>query len=328
VTDRWNLVLGGASGLVLRRLAAGVPVVLGISILTFCVVNLLPGNAAVSLLGADAAPAQVLQLEAKLGLDQPAVQRYFKWLGRLLKGDLGDSLASRQPVARLLAERTLVTVQLVMLTVLFSCVAALATGLLTAGNPRKPANRACAAVAVIGISLPSYVVAIVLVWGLSVNARLFPSMGYVPLEDGIVSHLKSLTLPVIALGLPFFAVCSRFLRSDLIEQLEGHSYITTARAKGLPPSRVLVRHALPNSLIGLVTLLGLNVGPLMGGTVVIEQIFALPGLGQLLIQAVHTRDVVVVQAIVLIITLATLAATLLVDVLYIWLDPRIRYGRG
>lgn len=316
-----------AVSLVLRRLATAVPVILGVSLLTFWILNLMPGNTALSLLGADATAAQVAQLEAELGLDRPAIERYLEWLGGLFKGDLGRSLASGQPVSSMIAERSAVTLELVMLAVVLSTTLAVGMALLAARRPGKTADRVGAVMGMIGISTPSYVLAIVLVLAFAVNARLFPSIGFVPIEESVLGNLRSLTLPTIALAMPYFGVCSRFVRGDLVEQMESYGYITTARAKGLGSWNVLLRHALPNSLVGLVTVIGLNLGPLIGGTVIVEQIFALPGLGSLLLQAVNVRDAAVVQGIVLVMAVVTLLATLCVDLLYMLLDPRIRYGR-
>jgi peptide/nickel transport system permease protein len=326
---RLKSVVGRSAALplVLRRLATAVPVMLGVSVLTFWILNLLPGNAAVTLLGTDATAAQVAQLEADLGLDRPAIERYIEWLGGLLAGDLGDSLASGQSIGSMIAERSAVTIELVMFAVVLSMACAVGMALLAARNPGNVADRVGAFVGMIGISLPNYVLAIVLVLVFAVNAQVFPSIGFVPIHESIWGNLKSLTLPTIALAFPFFSVCSRFLRGDLVEQMEGHGYIVAAKAKGLRPWSVLLRHALRNSLAGFVTVVGLNVGPLIGGTVIVEQIFALPGIGRLLLQAINIRDVAVVQGIVLMIAVVTVLATLCVDLLYVALDPRIRYGR-
>jgi peptide/nickel transport system permease protein len=313
--------------LVLRRLAAAIPVILGVSALTFWILNLLPGNAALALLGTDATAAQVAQLETELGLDRPPIARYIEWLAALLRGDFGSSAASGQPVSAMIAERFAVTIELVILAVVLSTTCAVGMALLAARNPGKIADRLGATVGMIGISLPPYVLAIVLVLVFAVAAKILPSIGFVPIDENIWHNLKSLTLPTIALAFPFFSVCSRFLRGDLVEQMEGRGYIVMAKAKGLGPWSVLARHALPNSLVGLVTVIGLNIGPLIGGTVIVEQIFALPGIGRLLLQAVNIRDVAVVQGIVLVMAVTTVLTTLCVDLMYLVLDPRIRYGR-
>ncbi len=312
--------------LVLWRLLAALPVLVGISLLTFCMLNLLPGNAALSLLGADATPQQVAQLELELRLDRPASERYLEWMGQVLTGDLGRSIASGQPVSELIAERLPVTLELVACALLLSISFAVAIALLAAGQPNGLLDRVAAAISMIGLSVPSYVLAPILILLFAVNLGVFGSIGFTRVDEGLLSNLASMTLPAVALACPFFGLYARFLRGDLLEQLEGESYIVTARAKGLSHRQVVLRHALRNSLFGLTTVVGLNLGAFVGGTVIVEQIFALPGIGQLLLQAVNTRDGVVVQSIVLLMAVVTLAATLCVDLAYTLLDPRVRYG--
>jgi peptide/nickel transport system permease protein len=189
-------------------------------------------------------------------------------------------------------------------------------------------DKTSAVVSMIGLSVPNYVVALLLVLVFSVNVRIFPSIGFTPITDSIVGNIRSMTLPAVALGLSFFAFYARFLRGDLLEQLDGQGYIVSARAKGVGPWGVLLRHAFRNSLFGLLTVVGLNLGALIGNAVIIEQIFALPGIGRLLLQAVNTRDVIVVQAIVLFMAVVTVLANLLVDLAYAVLDPRVRHRAG
>ncbi len=314
-----------ATQLVLRRLLAAVPVLVGISLLTFFILDLLPGNAAVSLLGPDATPQQVAQLAAQLQLDRPVAERYLEWMGDIVRGDLGRSIASGQPVSTLIADRFSVTLELVAFALAVSISLAVTVALLAARRPRHFIDRAAAVIGMISLSIPSYLLAPLIVLVFAVHLDAFRSIGFTPLSESLLGNLSSLTLPTVALACPFFGLYTRFLRGDLLEQIEGQSYIITARAKGLGPWQVLIRHALRNSLFGLITVVGLNLGALLGGTVIVEQIFALPGIGQLLIQAVNTRDVIVVQAIVLVMAIVTIIATLCVDLLYIILDPRLRY---
>jgi peptide/nickel transport system permease protein len=314
--------------LIVRRLLTAVLVLFGVSLFTFAVLSILPGSAAEALLGADATPEQTARLEAELGLDRPVVERYLEWFARALRGDLGNAIASGQPVSRLLLERWPVTVELVGLAVLFSVGPAIAMALLAARRPGGLFDKTSAVVSMIGLSVPNYVVALLLVLVFSVNVRIFPSIGFTPITDSIVGNIRSMTLPAVALGLSFFAFYARFLRGDLLEQLDGQGYIVSARAKGVGPWGVLLRHAFRNSLFGLLTVVGLNLGALIGNAVIIEQIFALPGIGRLLLQAVNTRDVIVVQAIVLFMAVVTVLANLLVDLAYAVLDPRVRHRAG
>ena len=312
--------------LVGKRLLLAVPIVLGVSILTFWVLNLIPGSAAQQLLGPEATPEQVRALELELGLDRPAVLRYLDWLGGAVTGDLGQSLVSRQPVTDLLGERLAVSGELAALAFLISLGLAVPTALLAAYRPNRFFDRLSMVVSITGLSVANYVLALLLVLVFAVQMAVFPAIGFVPLSQGLGGNLQSMALPAAAIAFPLYCFYTRFLRGDLVDQLQGEDYVTTARAKGIGPWQVLVRHAFRNSAFGLITVVGLNLGTLIGGTVIVEQIFALPGTGQLMLQAINTRDFVVVQACVVVFAVAAVLANLLADLLYAVLDPRIRYG--
>jgi peptide/nickel transport system permease protein len=310
-----------------RRLLIAVPVLFGVTLLTFFILDLLPGSAAQQLLGPDATAQQVARLEAQLDLDQPAWQRYVRWIADVAKGDLGNSFASGQPVRQLLAERLPVTGELVLCAFLLSILTAVPAAVVAARYPGRIVDRFITLLSMAGLCAANYVIALLLVLLLSVSLRLFPAIGFTPISVGLMKNLHSLALPVLAIALPLSCFYTRFLRGDLLAQLYEKDYVITAVAKGLGPWRVVIGHALRNSLFGLLTLVGLNIGALLGGTVVVEQIFALPGIGQLLLQGINTRDADVVQAIVLLVALVTVVANLSVDVLYTALDPRVRYER-
>ncbi|WP_433273336.1 ABC transporter permease [Pseudonocardia xinjiangensis] len=312
--------------LVGKRLLLAVPIVLGVSILTFWVLNLIPGSAAQQLLGPEATPAQVRALELELGLDRPAVLRYLDWLGGAVTGDLGQSLVSRQPVTDLLGERLAVSGELVVLAFVISLGLAVPTALLAAHRPNRLFDRISMVVSITGLSVANYVLALLLVLVFAVQMAVLPAIGFVPLSQGLGENLRSMALPAAAIAFPLYCFYTRFLRGDLVDQLQGEDYVTTARAKGIGPWQVLVRHAFRNSAFGLITVVGLNLGSLIGGTVIVEQIFALPGIGQLMLQAINTRDFVVVQACVVVFAVVAVLANLLADLLYAVLDPRIRYG--
>lgn len=312
--------------LTLRRLATAIPVLWGVTALTFVVLNVLPGNAAQQLLGAEATPEQVRQLTLELGLDRPLVTRYWDWLSGVLTGDLGRSLASGQPVTEIFAERLPVTLELAVYALGISLILTMPVALLATRRPGGFVDRVSMAVSMAGLSLANYVLALLLVIVFAVYIPLFPAIGYVPLEESVPENIWSLTLPAVAIGFPLFCFYTRLLRGDILDQMQ-EDYVVTARAKGISPFQVLTRHALRNSLFGLLTIVGLNLGNLLGGTVISEQIFALPGIGQELIQAINNRDVIVVQAIVLFMATATVLVNLLTDILYAILDPRIRYGQ-
>jgi peptide/nickel transport system permease protein len=309
-----------------RRLLMVVPIILGVSILTFWVLALIPGNAAQQLLGPEATPEQVTALELELGLDRPAVLRYLDWLGAAVTGDLGTSLVNSQSVTGLIADRMAVTAELVGLAFAVSLGFAVPVALLAAYRPTRLFDRVSMLVSITGLSVANYVLALLLVLVFAVQLTLFPAIGFVPLSESVAGNLHSLALPAAAIAFPLFCFYTRFLRGDLVDQLQGEDYITTARAKGIGPGQVLLRHAFRNSSFGLITVVGLNLGTLLGGTVIIEQIFALPGMGQLMLQAINTRDATVVQGCVVVFAVVAVLANLVADLLYAVLDPRIRYG--
>ena len=312
--------------LIVKRVLLAVPIVIGVSLLTFWVLSLVPGNAAQQLLGLDATPQQVHRLELQLGLDESGPERYLSWLQAALTGDLGTSMVGGQPVTELLGSRLPVTAEIVGLAFAVSLLAAVPVALLAARRPNGILDRVSMLVSVTGLSMANYVLALLLVLVFAVELGVLPAIGYVPIGQSLLGNLVSVTLPVLAIAFPLFCFYTRFLRGDLVEQLESQDYVDTARAKGVGPWRVLVFHAFRNSSFGLLTLVGLNVGTLIGGTVIIEQIFAVPGMGQLLLQAINTRDAVVVQACVVVFAVVAVMANLVVDLLYAVLDPRIRYG--
>jgi peptide/nickel transport system permease protein len=233
---------------------------------------------------------------------------------------------SGQKVTDVLGPRLGVTFELIGLAFVVSIALAIPVALLAARRPNGVVDRISMFIGTTGLSVANYVLALILVLIFAVNLGVLPAIGYTPLSDGVWENLRGLILPSAAIGLPLFCFYTRFLRGDLVDQMQQEEYVTTARAKGIGPWAVLIRHAFRNSSFGLITVVGLNLGALIGGTVIIEQIFALPGLGQMLLQAINTRDFVVVQAAVVIFALVAVVANLVVDLLYAVLDPRIRYG--
>ncbi|RBY82404.1 ABC transporter permease [Geodermatophilus sp. TF02-6] len=312
--------------LVVKRLLMAIPIMLGVTVLTFWVLSLIPGNAAQQLLGPEATPEQVAQLEEQLGLNRPGYVRYGEWLRGAVTGDLGRSIVSNQPVSDLLGERLPVTGELVLLAFVVSLVLAVPVALLAAHRPGGVWDRISMVVSTAGLSVANYVLALILVLVFAVQLGVLPAIGFTPLSEGLWPNVRSLILPSAAIGLPLFCFYARFLRGDLVDQMQQEEYVTTARAKGVGSWQVLIRHAFRNSSFGLITVVGLNLGALIGGTVIIEQIFALPGIGQMLLQAINTRDFIMVQAVVVVFALVAVVANLVVDLLYAVLDPRIRYG--
>jgi peptide/nickel transport system permease protein len=311
-----------------KRLAAAIPVMWGVSFLTFLVINRLPTDAAQQLLGVNATQQQLEELRQKLNLDEPFLSRYFDWLGHAVTGDLGRSFASDQSVTSILSERLPVTFELIAYALIVSLLFTVPVALLAARRPNGIVDRITMATSMAGLSVANYVLALVLVYVFAVKLEWLPAIGYVNPADGIWPFIKSLTLPAVSIGFPLFCFYTRLLRADILEQMQSEDYVVTAKAKGLGPWRVLARHALPNALFGLLTVVGLNIGTLIGVTVIIESIFSLPGIGGALVEAFNNRDILVVQGIVLVLALIVVLCNLITDLLYTVLDPRIRYERA
>jgi peptide/nickel transport system permease protein len=310
--------------LAVRRLLTAIPVVWGVTFLGFTVLNLLPGDAAQALLGADATPQEVAALSRQLHLDEPFFTRYWNWLTSALSGHLGNSLGSGQPVTTILSQRLPVTFELVLYAFVISLLIAVPVATLAARKPGGIFDSITTFISMIGLSIAPYILALLLILLFAVHLAWFPALGWTPIGGGLGANLRSLTLPALSLGFPIGCFYTRLLRADVIEQLD-EDYATTAVAKGLPGWRVLLRHATPNSLFGLITVVALNVGTLLGGTVIVEQIFGLPGIGEELFQAIQTRDFPVVEGIVVVFAVVVVLIGLLADLLYAILDPRIRY---
>lgn len=310
---------------VVRRVLQAVPVLLGVTFLTFSLMNLLPGSTAGALLGQSATREQIRVLTSQLGQDKPFFTRYVDWLGNAVQGNFGTSLASHQSVASVIGQRLPVTAELVILSFLLSIVFALPVAILAARKPNGLADRVSIVVSMLGFSVPDFVLGLILILVFSARLKLLPALSFTPLSQGLWANLKTVILPAATIGFVLFARYSRILRSDLVSQLVSQDYIVTAKAKGVSPWKVLTRHALRNSVFGLLTLIAVNLGTLIGGTVIVEQIFALPGLGQELFQSISQKDIIVVQAIVCLIAVAVVVANLVTDLLYAVLDPRVRY---
>lgn len=312
--------------LIARRLGSAIPVLWGVTLLTFVVMNSLPGDAAQELLGANATPAEVHQLAVKLGLDRSFLTRYGDWLHGVLTGHLGSSLSSGQSVGSIIGQDMPVTLELIAYAFVISLAFAVPIALLAARRPGGVFDRLTMILSMAGLSIANYVLALVLVYVFAVKLAALPAIGWVPPGQSLWQNIRSLTLPAVSIGLSLLCFYARLLRADLLEQMQREDYVVTARAKGIGPWRVLLRHALRNSLFSLITIVALNLGTLLGATVVIEDIFGIPGIGRELLQAINNRDIPVVEATVLVFAVIVVLANLLADVLYSVLDPRIHYG--
>src|SRR5437667_2599488 len=309
--------------LVLHRLAATVPVLLLVTAGVFALLHLTPGDPI------DAMMAESMDAEAKaslrkeLGLDRPIHEQYAAWMRRLLRGDLGRSIRNGEPVIENVSRRIRPSLELALLAMAVSLLIAFPVGIVSAARRNTAVDRAGTSFALFGICMPNFLLALLLIFVFGVTLHWLPISGYVdPLEDGW-DGLRSLVLPAVTLGLALAAVITRTLRSSLLEAL-GEDYVRTARAKGVSEWGVVGGHVLKNAMIPVVTVLGLQLGTLIGGAVITEYVFALPGVGRLVVDAVFARDYPLVQGVILLIAVGFIVSNLLVDLLYGWLDPRIR----
>jgi len=310
---------------ILGRAALLVPVLLGVSIVTFGLIRLVPGDAVMLAVGVDArsTPEQVAAIRAAYGLDQPVPVQYARWLGRVLRGDLGKSYRTGRSLTQELALRLPVTAELTILAAIIGTVPALLVGVLAAIKRNSVADYAATVATLVGVSVPNFLLATLLVLLFAVTLRWFPPIGFVPLLQDPPQNLRDLLLPALSLGLPLAAILMRMTRSSVLEAL-GQEHVRTARAKGLRESRVLLRHVLRNAAIPIITTAGIQIARLLGGTVIIETIFALPGIGRYVYEAIGTRDYPVVQGVTLVIALIFVLVSLIVDILYALIDPRLR----
>jgi peptide/nickel transport system permease protein len=298
----------------------------GASLLVFIAVQVSPGDFAQSYLGYQASdnPELLEQVRKKYGLDRPIIVQYWAWLGNALRGDLGISLQSRESVARELLNRGRVSMELALLATLFSVVMGIPVGLAAAIWRHRLVGVAMQATAMLGLSIPSFVLGTFLIFMVSNWSLGLPVSGYVPITDDLVRHFGSMLLPSLTLGAITMAVVARFTRSSVLDILS-QDYVRTAHSKGLEARTVLVRHVLRNALIPTVTVVGINVGYLMGGTIIVEVLYSLPGMGRYVLRGLGSRDFPVVQGTILAACTIFVLASLAADVIYAYLDPRIRY---
>src|SRR5262245_2823873 len=312
-------------GLAARRAVYLVPVLLAVTLLTFLIASLLPGDLAYAILGDQATPETVAALRHDMGLDQPALWRYLRWLAGVLQGDLGRSYRTGESVLGAILGRLPVSLQLMVAAEIAAFVVAIPIAIQCAARAGTGFDRLATGIAFAKLSIPSFMVAILLIYLFAVQLRLFPATGYVPFGEDPLGNLRSLVLPALTLAIGEWPVLMRVLRSDMIATLQ-EDFIALAKAKGLRPRRILLVHALKPSSLTLVTVAGINIGRLIGGTVIVESIFALPGIGRLLIGAIYTRDFMILQGVVLFVATGFVMVNFLVDTLYALLDPRIRHG--
>ncbi len=308
----------------LRRLWQMIPVLFLVSIAVFSIIHLIPGNPAQNLAGPNATPEQLAILEARMGLDKPLYVQYVIWLKDVLSGDLGESFINKYPVSKLMAQRIPATLELAAAAAIIGVLIAFPLGILAALRPGSIFDLITTALSALSFAIPGFFLLILLILLFSLHWQILPPSGRPDFFEEPWLHLQSLFLPAFTLGVGVAAKLMRYLRSSLLEVLD-QDYVRTARSKGLRGNAVVTRHAIPNALIPVVTILGLQLGDLLSGAIIIETIYAWPGVGRLTIQAIEWRDYSILQANVLFIVLAFLLVNLLTDLTYGWLDPRIRY---
>ena len=313
--------------LVLRRIVRLIVVILLVSLATLALIDLLPGGPVDAIVGPEATPEQVQLLNERLGLDKPFLERYGDWLEGIATGDLGRSTFTQQSVSEVVSERLPVTLELAIGTLLVALLIAIPSATYAASHPGGWFDRTVNAIAAALIAIPGFILAVLLIYLLAVRFEVFPVLGWVRLTDDVGGNIEHAFLPIMSLALIEGAIFTRILRNDMISTLQ-EDYILSARARGLPRRRVLFGHALRPSSFSLVTVAGVSLGRLIGGTVIIETLFVLPGLGQAAVQAISTRDFVTVRGIIVVVSIGYVLINTLVDLIYPLLDPRVRSRGG
>ena len=309
---------------IIKRILGLLPVLLGISIVVFFAVRLIPGDYATITLGTQYTEEAAALLREKYGLDQPLVYQYLLWLKGILTGDFGFSYISNQPVLSLLISRLPVTLELTVLSLLMAVLVGVPMGYWAACKRNKLPDSLVTVTGLLGISIPNFWLGTMMILLFSLKWKWFPSGGFTPLSDGLGANLRSMALPAVALGMAVSAVVMRSSRSAMIEVTD-QEYMKMAKAKGLSGIPLITRHGVKNTLVNVLTILGLQAGSLLGGSVVIEQIFSLPGIGSLALQSINNRDYLVLQGTVLFIAVMFVLINLIVDLLYCIVNPQIRY---
>lgn len=309
---------------IIHRLISLIPVLVGIALLAFFAIRLVPGDAVLTILGQEATPELVAEVRRIMGLDQPLYMQLIDWLAHLARLDFGKSFTSGRPILPDILLRLPATLELTLAATLVSITLAIPLGMLTAMKRGSVWDYVERMISLAGLSIPSFWLALLLIEMFALRLDILPAVGYVPFTEDPIGNLRGLILPALSLGVGMVAVVARYTRSSMLDVL-GQDYIRTARGKGLRERRLIIRHALKNALIPVVTVTGIQMGRLIGGTVIVEEIFAWPGLGRFTLQAIFERDYPVVQTMVMVIAFFFVIINLLVDILYCYLDPRIRF---
>ena len=307
-----------------RRIVATIPVLIVVALIVFSMLRLAPGDPAAAIVGNNGTTADIARVRAELGLNDPMPVQFIRWTGQLLRGDLGESFFMKKTVAELIKMRIEPTLSLAALTLVFTVLIAVPMGVIAAWRHGGWLDRTLMSFSVLGFSIPAFVLGYLLIWFFALHLQWLPVQGYSRLENGVGRWLMHLVMPSIALSIIYVALIARVTRAAVAETLT-EDYIRTARSKGIGEIRVLIRHALANAATPIVTVIGIGVSLLIGGVVVTESVFAIPGLGQLTVDAVLSRDFPLIQGITLFFAAVYVLVNLLVDLSYLFFDPRIRY---
>lgn len=307
-----------------RRLLSTIPVLLVVAVLVFLMLRLTPGDPAAVLAGDAASTEQIALIRQSLGLDKSVPEQFAIWFGHMLTGDLGQSYYYKMPVTQLIGQRLEPTVSLALITITIAVLVAVPLGVIAAWRFGGLLDRTLMGFSVMGFSVPVFVLAYVLIWLFSLKLGWLPVQGYKRLSEGVGPWLYQLLLPAITLSVIYIALIARVTRASVLDTL-GEDYIRTARAKGLPEPKVLMRHALANAAVPIITVIGIGIALLIGGVVVTESVYAIPGLGRLTVDAVLARDFPTIQGVILLFSFVYVMINLLVDLSYVFFDPRIRY---
>ena len=307
-----------------RRLLATFPVMAVVAVFVFFLIRFAPGDPVAIIAGEDATAEALANVRARLGLDRPVLEQFVLWIGHMLQGDLGTSIFSNMPVTRLMAQRLEPTLALTLSTLLVAVCVAIPMGVLAAWKARKLLDRAVMVFAVLGFAVPVFLIGYVLIYIFAVQLNWLPVQGYRPISEGFWPFVQGLILPSVTLGMTYVALIARITRASMLEVL-AQDYIRTANSKGLATKRVLLLHALKNAGVPIVTVIGIGIALLISGVVITETVFNIPGLGRLTVDAVLKRDYPIVQGLILVFAGAKVLVNLLIDISYVFLDPRIRY---
>ena len=312
------------SGYFIRRIIGLIPVLLLVGVTAFFLVHIIPGDPAAVMLGADATPLQIEEIRQEMGLNRPLYVQFVIWIGKVVRGDLGESYFLGRSVSSALIERLPATLSLAVVSLFIAVLIGVPAGIIAAIKQNRFMDQAVMSMALIGVSVPSFWLGLTLMLVFSVHLRWFPSGGYVPLTDDFFQGLRCIIMPAFALGFMQAALIARMARSSMLDVLR-QDYIRTARSKGLREQWVILGHALKNAMIPVLTVIGIAFGVLLGGAIIVETVFTYPGVGRLVVKAVQRRDYPLVQGALLLISSIYVFVNLLVDILYPLLDPRIKY---